>query len=318
MTRLYAVILFLFFGTLFVQAQSPVRVNLGDHSLEMISAGSGPYTIIFESGFGSDYKVWGRVAAELLKEHAVVLYSRAGTGQSDPVGDPGLESAVADLSALVRQAGLHGPLILVGHSYGAFVIRGFAASHPDQVKGMVFVDPAHEQLMIELSRLDPLKTARDQETQSRFTPEPYRKENDRINRIFEAGRLPDFGKLPDVPAMILTSVQKRPNPELFLHEPRGVAVWRRLHAEFFSRFSSGAHWVTPNSGHHIQRDEPLLVIRAIREVIQLAEQEKQRQEHALKVDGLNRVLKNAAAVQDSARAEKLVFDGSVASELTER
>lgn len=316
--RLFFVLIFLATLTGSGFAQSPARMSIDDHSLEVVRAGSGPYTLIFESGFGTDYKVWGQVASEMAKEQTVVLYSRAGTGQSDPVKDPGPERAVADLAGLVEKAGLRGPFILVGHSYGAFVIRGFAASHPDQVRGMVFVDPAHEQLMKELARVSPEKAARDQEIQQGFVPERFRVENEQINRIFETGRLPDFGKLPDVPVMVLTSVQERPRPELFLHEPEGIAVWRQLHTRFFSQFSSGAHWVTPNSGHNIHREEPQLVAGAIRQVIRLADQAKQRQEHARKAGVLTAALEQAAAVRNSRRAEELVSGGAKASGLAER
>ena len=304
------------------QAQQTQMLNVGDHSLEMIQAGAGDYTIIFESGFGSDYKVWGKVASEVMQANQVLLYSRAGTGRSEPNPSPQtLEEAVQDLSHLIERANLKPPFILVGHSYGAFIIRAYAARHPDQVKGLVFVDPAHERMLQELKKADPVRAAKDVELQNSFVPDRFKQENELINHIFEAGALPIDGELPQVPAVVLTSVQQRAKPELFLHEPVGVALWRNLHAEFFSQFTSGAHVVTAASGHNIHRQEPELVIQAIGQVVQAARKEKSRQEHEAKLTALETAFVQGAVYikqRQEQKAEAVVFDGLKATGFEER
>ncbi|WP_181163615.1 alpha/beta fold hydrolase [Pontibacter mangrovi] len=316
-------LLLFFLGILaLAQAQQTQMLNVGGHSLEMIQAGTGDYTIIFESGFGSDCKVWGNVASEVMQTNQVLLYSRAGTGKSEPNPQPQtLEAAVQDLSNLIKRANLKPPFILVGHSYGAFIIRAYAAQHPKQVKGLVFVDPAHEKMMLELKKVNPAKAVRDIELQNSFVPDEFKQENELINQIFEAGTLPEFGELPQVPAVVLTSVQQRAKPELFLHEPEGVAVWRNLHAEFFSQFTNGAHIVTTASGHNIHRQEPELVIQAINQVVQAAKKEKGRQEHEVKVKALEAAFAQAAAYlkqQKEQKAEDVVFDALKVSGFDER
>lgn len=321
MNRKLLSLLFYICGVAATYAQSPKMINVGDHSLEMIKAGSGPYTVIFESGFGTDYRVWGNVASEVMKNQTVVLYSRAGVGKSEANPKPqSLENAVADLSALIKNAGLKPPFILAGHSYGAFLIRAYAALHPEQVKGLVFVDPAHEKLMQELRKADPAKAQKDVELQNSFIPERFKKENELINAIFDKGVLPSFGTLPSVPAAVLTSVQKRSTPELFLHEPTGVEIWRKLQTSFFSQFNSGVHFVTPNSGHNIHREEPFLVVNAINQVIQLAEKEQQKKEFEASERQLSIALEEASRIQksDPAKAEKLAFEGLKLSGFNER
>lgn len=306
-------LLFFFGNMLLATAQQTKMINVGDHSLEMIQAGTGDYTVIFESGFGTDYKVWGNVASEVMNTNQVMLYSRAGTGKSEANPKPQtLEAAVQDLNTLIEQANLKPPFILVGHSYGAFIIRAYAAQHPDKVKGLVFVDPAHEKMMQELKKADQAKAVRDMELQNSFVPDRFRQENEAINRIFEKAALPDFGVLPQVPAVVLTSVQQRANPELFLHEPKGVEIWRALHSEFFSRFTSGAHVITAHSGHNIHREEPELVINAIRQVVQAATKEKARQEHEAKTAALHDKLTQAAAYlkqRKETKVEAVAFEG---------
>lgn len=74
-----------------------------------------------------------------------ILYDRAGTGWSDAVALPRSAAAVSDeLRALLRGIGAAPPYILVGHSLGALYVRRYAQRYPDEVAGLVFMEPAHE------------------------------------------------------------------------------------------------------------------------------------------------------------------------------
>jgi len=48
--------------------------------------------------------------------------------------------------------GVNGPCVLVGHSYGAFVLHVYASRHPERVAGLVLVDPIYPEEWLELSR----------------------------------------------------------------------------------------------------------------------------------------------------------------------
>ena len=115
-----------------------------DHgrSLNLRCSGSGPVTVLLEAGAHADSQSWFRVQP-LLETHArVCAYDRAGYGFSDEGPLPrDLAADVADLHALIRAAGLHTPLLLVGHSLGSNIVRRYASEHPDDVAGMVLVDP---------------------------------------------------------------------------------------------------------------------------------------------------------------------------------
>jgi pimeloyl-ACP methyl ester carboxylesterase len=49
-----------------------------------------------------------------------------------------------DLHSLLAAADLTGPLILVGHSYGGYIVRAFTRLYPQQVAGIVLVESAEE------------------------------------------------------------------------------------------------------------------------------------------------------------------------------
>jgi pimeloyl-ACP methyl ester carboxylesterase len=67
--------------------------------------------------------------------------------RSDPVRQPTTaEDAAADLHSLLSHAGVAGPYVLVGHSYGGLVVRNYASTYPEDVSGLVLVDGLTEGL----------------------------------------------------------------------------------------------------------------------------------------------------------------------------
>src|SRR5207248_1611464 len=76
-----------------------------------------------------------------------VLYDRGGTGWSEPVELPRSAAEVAtELREALHAAGVPGPHVLVGHSLGTFYVRRFAQLYPDEVAGLVLVEPGHEDI----------------------------------------------------------------------------------------------------------------------------------------------------------------------------
>jgi pimeloyl-ACP methyl ester carboxylesterase len=249
-------------------ADADRMVKVGAEQLHVVQGGSGPFTVVFEAGFASDLSVWRKVLPEMASQARVLAYSRAGTGQSPARTTPlGLEQSGAEFEQMLVAAGAKPPYILVGHSYGAFLIRQFAARHPEQVAGMVFVDPADEGLEVALKRVDPARVLQDQRMLAASMPGKWQGDLNLVQHILDAGQLPAMPALPDVPTVLLTSVRTRAQSDFFQETPAAVRIKRERHQAFFSQFSSGAHVVTPNSGHHIQLMEPQLVRAALSQVL---------------------------------------------------
>jgi len=120
-------------------------IDIGGRRLNLFCMGSGPRTVLFDAG-GSDWSdVWALVQPAVAKAARACAYDRAGLGHSDPAPLPRTPVEIAqDLHALVAAAKLQTPLVVVGHSLGGFNVKLYAALYPDEVAGLVLVDPSEE------------------------------------------------------------------------------------------------------------------------------------------------------------------------------
>lgn len=116
-------------------------------TLRLRSAGAGTPTVVFESGMGWSGDYWGPLVDELAPSATVVSYDRAGLGSSTAKPHSVLPSAVSGrLRAALQAVGCLPPYVLVGHSLGGLHVRAFAYQWPEEVAGMVLVDPSHERM----------------------------------------------------------------------------------------------------------------------------------------------------------------------------
>ena len=131
---------------------APHLVGLPDgRRMNLICMGEGSPVVILESGLGTHVSVWGLVQYKMARTTKVCAYERAGMGVSDEGHGPRDAAAVdSDLHALLHAAGLKGPYVVVGHSLGGYFTRLFADTHPQEVAGMVLVDPTidHQKQLI--------------------------------------------------------------------------------------------------------------------------------------------------------------------------
>lgn len=103
-----------------------VRIS-EQRSLNLRCSGSGPTTAILEAGTNTDSTTWFRVQSLLARTMRVCSYDRAGYGFSDEGPLPrGLGADVSDLRALILASGIKAPVVLVGHSLGANIVRRYA------------------------------------------------------------------------------------------------------------------------------------------------------------------------------------------------
>lgn len=119
--------------------------------------GEGSPTIVIDAGGGEiqEYREYAATfTSRLAQQHRVCAYDRAGLGRSDPAPDKPrqLEDLTGDLHALLEAAGVEGPLVVVGNSFGGFTMAFYANRYADDVAGVALLDvPAPSATMTEAS-----------------------------------------------------------------------------------------------------------------------------------------------------------------------
>jgi pimeloyl-ACP methyl ester carboxylesterase len=236
-----------------------------------------------------------------------VLYDRGGTGWSDPVGLPRSAAEVAgELHALLRAAGVPGPYVLAGHSIGAVYARRFAQLFPADVRGLLLLDPGHEDLFdylppeaVKLNEkmrpdvtqlpdltAEQIKAAREAyATLYAAWPEGVRDEliDHHLTHWrtalaetdgLESAVYPELragGPIPDVPMIVLTAGAGNPAWRS-VGEPelvrQAIDGIRTLHAAIAREVTHGDHRVIDGATHQfLHIEHPEAVLTAVRDLV---------------------------------------------------
>src|SRR5438046_8619581 len=143
----------LMFSTASARAQDPSApplpapgrlVDIGGWRLHLNCTGdarpAGP-TVILEAGIGDFSVEWSLVQPMVARFARVCSYDRAGDGWSELGPHPRtLHQIVYELHTLLDKAGERPPYVLVGHSYGGWLVRLYRSTYPSEVVGMVLVE----------------------------------------------------------------------------------------------------------------------------------------------------------------------------------
>jgi pimeloyl-ACP methyl ester carboxylesterase len=125
----------------YVQPQRLVAVD-GSRRINLFCLGKGIPVVILDAGTGGSTASWRDVQARIAQTTTACSYDRAGYGFSDPATRTSdAVDAVADLHRLIGRAELPVPVVLVGHSNGGIYASLYTRTYPDEVAGVVLVDP---------------------------------------------------------------------------------------------------------------------------------------------------------------------------------
>ncbi len=111
-------------------------------SLYLLEKGSGGPTVLFEAGIAATNLNWFHIQEHVSHFTFTASYDRSGLGWSSPCRTqrtPG--NIAAELHDLLQCAEIKPPYILVGHSFGGLVMRRYALNYPEDVAGVVLLDP---------------------------------------------------------------------------------------------------------------------------------------------------------------------------------
>lgn len=91
-------------------------------------------------GFPLSGKLWAEVASDLSREHRLILPDLRGFGQSRPTSETSMGRYVEDLIAVLGEAKVDEPVILMGLSMGGYVLMEFWRRYPEKVAALILAN----------------------------------------------------------------------------------------------------------------------------------------------------------------------------------
>ncbi|HZW40981.1 MAG TPA: alpha/beta hydrolase [Agromyces sp.] len=270
------------------------RVNIGDgRSMYIECRGEGTPTVLLLSGGGTASDLWHaadqigpKVYPEVGTFTRVCAYDRPGAphldgelSRSDPVPQPTTpQNGADDLTALLAAVDIEGPYVLAAHSFSGNIARVFAADHPDQVEGIVFIDVLTPELRAQMTpeqwAIWTFANARPAEAIAEYPAlerQDFDESLDQVEAAALLGQMPvvvltasvKFAEL--VPKYIDDGIVPASIPRDFgtLIDTTNAAAQRELAA----LVPGSVHITDTNSGHNIMVENAPLVIQSIRDVV---------------------------------------------------
>jgi pimeloyl-ACP methyl ester carboxylesterase len=251
------------------------QLRINGRQIAFCRMGSQSPTVIFETGLGAESDEWSPIQTGIGATTLSLRYDRVGRGQSEPaLGLRTAEDMVGDLHSLLRVAGVPGPYILIGHSFGGLLMRLFAHWYRDEVSALVLVDAMNEtQFDVIGSALPPCAPDDPPALQSfrKFWCGGWRDPQSTAERIdfvacFEQVR--DAHSLGQLPVRIISAGTAINSPLLPVHaRPALQSKWNGLQSQFLRLSSDAKQSFALNSGHFVQRDAPEVIIEAITDLL---------------------------------------------------
>jgi pimeloyl-ACP methyl ester carboxylesterase len=259
------------------------KVEVDGRMLAVHCSGSGSPTVVLEAGLGSSSATWSGIRPLVAKRTRVCTYDRLGDGESDavPAGKvQTVDDQVNTLAGVLDAAGIEGPYVLVGHSWGGAIVQRFASEHRSDVAGIVLDDPsqgdATQRWLAMLppapkSGLDPFREIRNA---IENTNDP-RSNPEHLAWLASIPALHRVKSLGSIPLVVLTAGTS--DVATALQPPysgRAYRIWLDGHSQLAALSSDSVHAIAETSAHYIHEDQPAVVLAAMRAVIRAAREDE--------------------------------------------
>ena len=262
---------------------SDQMVSIGSHRLQMHLEGNGAPAVVIDAGITDQLDKLRPLQERLARVTRVITYNRAGYGQSEPGPLPRHSGREAEeLKALLEKASVPGPYVLVGHSLGALNMQVFASKYPDDVAGMVLLDPPPLSFIIGQEYKDLRVMAEQMTAEWQAIADSAAKSTDAREKarsaffqmiasehremFGETARLVDavsmFGNMP-----LVVLAAGKPNPAFGAVAEEYQRYWVVQSRALAKRSTNGKFILAERASHYLYLDVPELVAQNILSVV---------------------------------------------------
>ncbi|ASW73905.1 hypothetical protein IQ37_17975 [Chryseobacterium piperi] len=290
----------LFYGTI-VFSQTPERKFVTINSKKLAYKIFGAETrkanepfLVFESGLGSGGGNFSNLFSFLPNDISGIVYDRNGIAESET--DPSIKTdadVIKRLHDLLNTLKIAPPYLFIGHSIGGPFIRLYASTYPDEVSGLVFIDPTDYMLTHEEDEYVKNKTSsstgyrdlflinlnyilKDSSISTGFQSEVKRELNESSPVFFK--NYTELPPLKNIPVTVLIAYNKHiENYETEMNKSLKLNInlvswWKELddlrikhYADMIKNNADSRVILLPQYSHGIHHQNPQLVAKAIQE-----------------------------------------------------
>jgi pimeloyl-ACP methyl ester carboxylesterase len=214
---------------------------------------------VLQSGLGDGKVAWKKVLPALEKLGPVYAYDRAGYGGAARLEGTRDPCTIArELHDQLRKDGVPPPYLLVGHSLGGLYQYVYARLYPEEVAGLVLLDPTHpkhwESMQQEAPGPAALVRTMTAVAPNSATRHEFRDQSVCLDTV-------DMTRPLTVPVRLLASGKGTPGETQAFK-----TMLNRLRMDWLRLTGASQVEVIARSGHYLQKDAPAEVVKAIDEV----------------------------------------------------
>lgn len=281
-------------------------IAVGDRRVRVYESGPdqpAAVAVLILTGAGDTPASWALVQDQLPPTVRLIRYDRSGMGGSGAAPGRTLDDHVAEIHGVLAAVGVDGPTVVVGHSLGGLLARGFQAAHPGAVAGLVLVDSTPPVLAVDptfrfwfsagavlvsalhrcarigvLRALFAVRAMPVYPEQTAFksaaSPPDYRRWVREVCVNYRRDAAREFAAVRPVAEQFLRSRRLRagtpsptPTPVRVLCSRAFGARWERRQREVAAEYPGGVTVATGDRFHNIHLKHPHLVVAAVQAIL---------------------------------------------------